>query len=85
MINGFTDVPVSVFFELDADKRTRGHSMKLSKPIAVPISDYISFCQELSTAGTVHLKRPSMHHQSTPSRESLHQKKMGFFVDTWSA
>jgi len=28
-------------------------------PIAVPISDYISFRHELSTAGTVCLKRPS--------------------------
>jgi len=63
MIHGFIDVPVSVFFELDADKRTRvrGHSMKLSEPIAVPISDYISFRHELSTAGTVCFKRPSMH------------------------
>jgi len=31
MMPGFTDVPVSTFFQIAADSCTRGHSMKLAK------------------------------------------------------
>ena len=88
MMHGHTDVPVSTFFDITADSCTRGHSMKMVKRHChTDLRLYFFSNRVVNRWNTL-----SQDIVSAPSVNSfkrhlniLRQKKMGFFMDSWSA
>jgi len=88
MMHGFTDVPVWTFFQIAADSCKRGHSMKLVKSHCHTdfrlyffshrvVSRWNTLSQEIVSAPSVNSFKRHLN--------ALRQKKMGFFMDSWSA
>jgi len=88
MMHGFTDVPVSTFFQTAAESCTRGHSMKLVKSHCHTDSRLYFFSHRVVTRWNI-LSQEIVSAPSVNSFErhlnTLRQKKMGFFIDFWSA
>jgi len=88
MMHGYTDVPVSTYFDITADSCTRGHSMKLVKSHCHTdlrlyffsnrvVSRWNTLSQDIVSAPPVNSFKRHLN--------ILRQKKMGFFMDSWSA
>jgi len=88
MMHGFTDVPVSTFFQTAAESCTHGHSMKLVKSHCHTDSRLYFFSHCVVTRWNI-LSQEIVSAPSVNSFErhlnTLRQKKMGFFIDFWSA
>ena len=81
MMHGFTNFPVLTYFQIATDSCTHGHTKKLVKSHCHTdatlcffsmrvINRWNSLSLEIVDAFKRHL-------------ESLQQKKMGFFIDSW--
>jgi len=84
-MHGFTDIPVSTYFQIATDSCTRGHTKKLVKSHCHTdarlcffslrvINRWNSLSQEIVDAPSVNAFKRHL--------ESLRQKKMGYFMDS---
>jgi len=88
MMHGFNDIPVTTYFQIATDSCTRGHNKKLVKrhchtdarlyffSLRV-VTRWNSLPQETVDAPSVNIFKRHL--------DLLRQKRMGYFMDSWSA